>query len=199
MRKHAARAAQHLVADRVPVAVVDLLEVVEVEDHECDLTAVAVHPAQLDLECLAEELGAVEPGQGVEQGAPLEAAPAALGERRGGGGRSSGCEQRDPRGERERQRRRERSEQEAGRPRGRGEHDGGSEQDRRERRERNRRQGAAQCESQCGGEGEPVAAQPSVEHVVVIAARSDAERVARGHFTPFDQYSQDPPKKVLNP
>jgi hypothetical protein len=34
---------------------------------------------------------------------------------------------------------------------------------------------------------------------VVIAVRSDAFVVAGGHFAHFEQDSQDPPKKVLNP
>ena len=146
------------------MAVVDLLEVVQVEHDERDLAAVAVHAAQLDLERLAEELRPVEAGQRIDERPVLEPAPVAGRERGGHGGGSAGRQQHDAQRERHRQRRRERREQQPGGPRRRGEDHGGSEQDGGEWGEDERRQGAAQCESQCGGEGEPVAAQPSVEH-----------------------------------
>ena len=121
------------------------------------------------------------------------------GERRGDGGRAGRGQQRDPQRDRQRQRGGERREQQAGGSHGSRQHDGGREQDGRERGERDRRQGTAQCESQCGGEGEPVAAQPSVEHAVVIAARSDAGGSRESIRAHSRRYSQDPPKKVLNP
>ena len=119
----------------------------------------------------------------------LAAMPLREGRRDGGG---AGCgEQRDAQRERHGQRGGQRREQEPARPGGRRQHDGGSEQDRRQRGDDKCRQGAAQRQEECGGKGEPVAAQPSLEHAVVIAAPSDAQPIS-GHAT-------DPPKKVLNP
>ena len=129
LRSDAARLAQHLVAGRVAVAVVDLLEVVEVEHDERDLAAVALHAPQLDLERLVEELRPVEAGQRIHERAPLEPAPVTFGQRRGDGCGAGGGEQRDAQPERHGQRRGQRCEHEPGRARGRRQHDRGREQD----------------------------------------------------------------------
>ena len=166
---------EDIVADGVTVAVVDLLEVVQVEHHERDLAAVALHAAQLDLERLVEELRPVQARQRIDQRAALESAPVALREGRRDRSCAGGGQQRDAQRERHGQRGRQRREQEPGGPGSRRQHDSGSEQDGRQRGDDECRQGAAQRQEECGGKGEPVAAQPSLEHAVVIAARSDAE------------------------
>ena len=84
----------------VTVPVVDLLEVVEVEHHERDIAAVAVHAAQLDLERLVEELRPVEARQGIDQRAALESAAMPLREGRRKGGGAGCCQQRDAQRER---------------------------------------------------------------------------------------------------
>ena len=73
-RDHPRDRDQHVVAGRVTVAVIDALEVVEIEEHERDAAAIALHALELERERLAEQLGAIQPGQAIPERAPLEPA-----------------------------------------------------------------------------------------------------------------------------
>ena len=63
---------QHVVADRVAVDVVHLLEVVDVEHHERDVLVLARRPGQLAAEALVEVAVVVEAGERVGLGFALE-------------------------------------------------------------------------------------------------------------------------------
>ena len=63
---------QHVVADRVPEDVVDLLEVVDVDHHDCDVRVLCRGQRQLAAEALVEIAVVVEAGERVGLGLALE-------------------------------------------------------------------------------------------------------------------------------